>query len=121
MNVWQTRKVRTVPPAALLPVLERIAVALERIAVADGLSARMPNEDQAPFLSARAVDALLLGTRAKKVLGRLGIVTVGDLTAARADSLLRLKNCGATTVTEIRRKLAARGLALYGEWPADWK
>jgi hypothetical protein len=62
-------------------------------------------DERAPSLSARA----------QKTLAKLGIASWEALSGTSADDLLGCKNCGITTVNEIREVLRRRGLYLRGE------
>jgi DNA-directed RNA polymerase subunit alpha len=63
------------------------------------------------------IDALDLSTRARRSVEALEIETIGDLADRTFDELQASKQFGATSLTEIRRKLATFGLALKGEGP----
>jgi DNA-directed RNA polymerase alpha subunit len=60
----------------------------------------------------KSIAELNLGTRAKKAADALGCTTIGALSNRSASEFKKLKNCGATTIAEIREKLEARGLSL---------
>jgi DNA-directed RNA polymerase subunit alpha len=64
---------------------------------------------------ALSVGALDLSIRAKRAVDALEIETIGDLADRTPDELLANKTFGQTTLAEIRKKLAAHGLALKGE------
>ena len=59
-----------------------------------------------------SVDELQLSVRASKALALLGIQTLADLVSRTEAELLGIKNFGATSLDEIKSKLAERGLAL---------
>jgi DNA-directed RNA polymerase alpha subunit len=59
-----------------------------------------------------SIDTLNLGTRARKAADALGCTTVGELSNRAASEFKKLKNCGATTIAEIREKLERLGLSL---------
>ncbi len=61
------------------------------------------------------VSVLNLSVRARKCMGRLKIVTLGDLVRHSADELLECKNFGSTSLQEIREKLAPMNLKLKGD------
>ena len=48
-------------------------------------------------------------------MGRLKIVTLGDLVRHSADELLECKNFGSTSLQEIREKLAPMNLKRKGD------
>lgn len=56
-----------------------------------------------------------LSVRARKAARRLGVTTVDGLVKLTADELLAARNCGQTTLQEIREKLARKGLKLAGD------
>lgn len=53
--------------------------------------------------------------RIRKVFEKLGLVTVGDLLKKTEKDLLKSKNLGVTSIKEIRKKLAAIGVAMPPE------
>lgn len=53
--------------------------------------------------------------RAYNCLTNAGIRTIEELQSKRAEELLKLRNFGMTSLKETRKKLAERGLSLYGE------
>jgi DNA-directed RNA polymerase alpha subunit len=59
-----------------------------------------------------SIAELNLGTRAKKAAEALGCATIGELSNCSAAAFKKLKNCGYTTINEIREKLKARGFTL---------
>jgi len=66
------------------------------------------------------ISQLELGTRARNSLvcndrwtGRIN--TIGGLVSHTADELLERRNFGETTLTQVRSRLAARGLKLKGD------
>ncbi len=61
---------------------------------------------------AKAVSEMSLSVRARKALQLLNIQTMGDLITHTEAELLGVKNFGATSLTEVRLKLAEYGLAL---------
>jgi DNA-directed RNA polymerase subunit alpha len=61
------------------------------------------------------ITALDLSTRAKKSVEALEIETIGDLADRTFDELVASKQFGATSLTEIKRKLATFGLKLKGD------
>lgn len=60
----------------------------------------------------KTVAELNLSVRARKALQLLNIHTMGDLVTHTEAELLGVKNFGATSLTEVRQKLAEFGLAL---------
>lgn len=61
---------------------------------------------------AESVDALELSVRARKCMERMNIRTIGDLCEHGEQQLLSAPNFGATSLIEVKRKLAEFGLAL---------
>lgn len=61
------------------------------------------------------VSELHLSRRAGRVLARLGVRTLNQLTQLTEEDLRQQKNCGEVTVDEIRTKLAERQFHLKGE------
>jgi DNA-directed RNA polymerase alpha subunit len=53
--------------------------------------------------------------RTRKAMLRLGINTIGDLTAKTADELISVRGFGTFSLGEVREKLAEMGLSLRGE------
>jgi carbon monoxide dehydrogenase subunit G len=82
---------------------------VERNEVAEGASAA---EEALP------IDVLNLAARAWSSLRQDGIQTLGDLTRRTEQQLLAIDNIGPASVTDIRGKLADRGLALAGSGAA---
>ena len=60
----------------------------------------------------RPVSELELSVRSRKALQRLGITTLGELSNRSEPELINIKNFGQTSLTEIKRQLAAHGLSL---------
>lgn len=58
-----------------------------------------------------------LSVRARKALCLLGCRTPFDITKLTAENIRKQKNCGETTVLEIRMWLKQFGLAFSGEQP----
>ena len=56
------------------------------------------------------VSTLRLSVRASKCVQRLGVRTIGELAALSDEDILVCPNTGATTLAEIRARLAERGL-----------
>jgi len=61
---------------------------------------------------AKPVTDLALSVRARKALSLLSIQTLGDLAAHTEAELMGIKNFGATSLKEIRERLAEHGLSL---------
>lgn len=61
---------------------------------------------------ARSVDELELSVRARRCLERLGLRTLGDLASRTEAELMAAKNFGATSLSEIKQKMADLGLSL---------
>jgi len=60
----------------------------------------------------RSVSELELSVRSRKCLQRLGITTMGELTARSESELMTTKNFGQTSLSEIKKQLAQYGLSL---------
>ncbi len=60
----------------------------------------------------RPVSELGLSVRSRKALQVLGVQTIGDLAARTEAELMGVKNFGATSLEEIKRKLGEMGLGL---------
>lgn len=61
------------------------------------------------------ISELAFSVRARKVMPKLDVCTIGDLTKTTAKALMACKNFGVVSLTEVREKLAERGLKLSGE------
>ena len=61
------------------------------------------------------IEELDLSVRTHNTLVRTGIRTIADLARVSADELLDLRGFGASSLEELREKLAAAGFALAGE------
>jgi DNA-directed RNA polymerase subunit alpha len=61
------------------------------------------------------VDTLELSTRCRKCMERLGVSTVGQLVDLTEEELLAVPNFGATSLNEVKAKLAGLGLSLKSE------
>ncbi|MCD6405819.1 MAG: tetratricopeptide repeat protein [Planctomycetes bacterium] len=68
--------------------------------------------DDKSRLLEKPVDELGLSIRSQHCMQTLGIETIGDLVSKSEKVLLEAKNFGATSLYDIRKKLAARGLSL---------
>ncbi len=60
----------------------------------------------------KPVSELELSVRSRKALQRLGIATLGELSVRTEAELISIKNFGQTSLTEVKRQLAAHGLSL---------
>jgi len=60
------------------------------------------------------IDRLPLPTRVAKVMRRMGVRTVGQLTALREEDLMYLRNLGAASLRQLNRILALFGRSLAG-------
>jgi DNA-directed RNA polymerase subunit alpha len=60
----------------------------------------------------KPVTDLALSVRARKALQLLNIQTLGDLASHTEAELMGVKNFGATSLTEIRERLAEHGMGL---------
>lgn len=60
----------------------------------------------------KSVNDLQLSVRARKALQLLNIMTLGDLASHTEAELMGVKNFGATSLTEVKQKLAEYGLGL---------
>ncbi|MGD9688640.1 MAG: DNA-directed RNA polymerase subunit alpha C-terminal domain-containing protein [Phycisphaerales bacterium] len=65
----------------------------------------------------KAVSELALSVRARKALQLLNIQTLGDLVTHTEAELLGVKNFGATSLVEVKQKLAEYGLSLRNIQP----
>lgn len=61
------------------------------------------------------ITELGLSVRSGKCMRALGITTIAELIARSGKELLKCKNFGATSLAEIREKLAERGFKLKDE------
>jgi DNA-directed RNA polymerase subunit alpha len=60
----------------------------------------------------KPISSLELSVRARKALQLLGISTLGELASRTEAELMGVKNFGATSLHEIKERLAQNGLAL---------
>lgn len=67
----------------------------------------------------RPIHELDLSIRSENCLLRGGITTVGELLQRSRDDLLKIRNLGRKSLTEIEEKLTARGYALMPSKPAE--
>jgi carbon monoxide dehydrogenase subunit G len=99
-------------PAAV-PAAKPAAVPAPGPAVAQSTSAGAENgRDDGAADEALPIDVLNLSTRAWSNLRRDGVQTLGDLTRRTEQQLLAIDGVGPASLTDIRTKLADRGLAL---------
>jgi carbon monoxide dehydrogenase subunit G len=96
--------------AAMLAASESPAAA-SKSAASDGAREDSAHADLAAD-EALPIDVLNLSTRAWSNLRRDGVQTLGDLTRRSAQQLLAIDGVGPASVTDIRGKLAERGLGL---------
>ncbi len=79
-------------------------------------SALGPRRDDAMTrLLARPVEELGLSVRSLHCMQLRAVKTIGDLVRKTEKELLATKNFGATSLAEVRKKLAAHGLSLAGK------
>lgn len=88
-----------------MAVEERQFAAKEPVTYAAG-------EGEDSGIMGKSVDELHLPVRAHKCLQKLGIHTIGDLTARTEAELLGCKNFGITSLNEIKKILSNMGLSL---------
>lgn len=67
-----------------------------------------------PILLKRPVSELELSVRSRRCLQRLGITSIEELIQRSEPELLSIKNFGVTSLNEIKRELAERGMSLRG-------
>ena len=58
----------------------------------------------------RPLENAVLSVRARKACRNSGVATLGQLASLEADDVINWKNCGITTLSELRDYLAANGL-----------
>lgn len=63
-------------------------------------------------ITARPIEELNLGVRARRAVDALNIRTIGDLAERSETELLKLKNFGQTSLNEIKQRLGEMGLEL---------
>ncbi|MBO0825637.1 MAG: SRPBCC family protein [Actinobacteria bacterium] len=80
--------------------------------VAESPAAAPTESAEATSDEALPIDVLNINTRAWSSLRRDGIQTLGDLTRRTGQQLLAIEGVGPASVTDIRARLADRGLAL---------
>ncbi len=87
----------------------------------DALSYIPPEEQKGAVVTAggddvlaRSIDTLELSVRSRRCMERLGIKTIGQLSAKTEPDLLGAANFGQTSLNEVKQKLAELGLSLTG-------
>ena len=78
-----------------------------------------PKPPKPPVPDTRPIHELDLSIRSENCLLRGGITTIGDLLQRSRDDLLKIRNLGRKSLTEIEEKLTARGYALMPSKPAE--
>jgi DNA-directed RNA polymerase subunit alpha len=84
--------------------------ALKGSAIDEALERAMPPQHEGAM--ADSVDSLELNVRARKCMEKMNVRTIGDLCAKSEQELLATPNFGATSLVEVKRKLAVLGLSL---------
>lgn len=69
---------------------------------------------ETPLSEQRSIAELDLSVRARKALQRLGVMTIGELTAHSEAELMTVKNFGLTSLDEIKQQLTKLGISLKG-------
>lgn len=75
-------------------------------------SSRTRTESQSGDVESRPISDLELSVRSRRAMAVLSIHTIGDLTRLSEDDLKGVKNFGATSLNEIKKKLEELGLSL---------
>ena len=78
-----------------------------------------PKPIQPPLPDNRPIHELDLSIRSENCLLRGGITTIGELLQRSRDDLLKIRNLGRKSLTEIEEKLTARGYALMPSKPGE--
>lgn len=88
---------------------------------AGALPEKIPEREtqQEDLLSKACIEELGLSLRAENCLHRVGIETVGQLTAKTAGELSMIRNFGQKCLAEVREKLAEKNLTLREEENKD--
>ena len=90
--------------------------ALDDVGVEESASSKEARErDEQSRLLSRPVEELGLSIRSYHCMSKLDVQTIGDLVRKTEKELLAVKNFGGTSLTEIKKKLAAHGLSLPGK------
>ena len=79
----------------------------------------IPTPPKPPVPDTRPIHELDLSIRSENCLLRGGITTIGELLQRSRDDLLKIRNLGRKSLTEIEEKLTARGYALMPSKPAE--
>ena len=100
-----------------LPEREHRNHSLNTEKTAGALPEKIPEREtqQEDLLSQVCIEELGLSLRAENCLHRVGIETVGQLTAKTAGELSRIRNFGQKCLAEVREKLAEKNLTLREE------
>ena len=61
------------------------------------------------------IETLGLSVRASRVLHRMRIVSLNELSKRLSSELLAMNNCGETTIHELRRMLSKHGMSFFNE------
>ncbi len=89
----------------------RLGMALEEKIEGEPVETEL--DDQAPpEILQKNIEDMELSVRAKRALGRLGVITLHELINKTEPELLGCKNFGVTSLNEIKEKLASFGLSL---------
>ena len=78
-----------------------------------------PKPPKPPVPDTRPIHELDLSIRSENCLLRGGITTIGDLLQRSRDDLLKIRNLGRKSLTEIEEKLTARGYELIPSKPEE--
>lgn len=93
-----------------------LAQTLEEAEEGESASSKAEREkDEQSRLISRPVEELGLSVRSHHCMSKLGIKTIGDLARKTDRELMAVKNFGGTSLTEVKKKLAAHGLSLPGK------
>lgn len=68
-----------------------------------------------PNRGSKTLSDLKLSVRARRTMARLKVGSIAELVQFTADEIIAVKNCGQSTLAEIRQKLAAVGMHLKGD------
>lgn len=91
---------------------DRLISAYER-GFESGYKKGMANSRQLGILM-NPLSTLGLSVRARNILKRANIATIGDLVSCTEESLLMERNCSGTVIDELRQRLASHGLKMVG-------
>lgn len=102
---------------ALAKLLRSAAYTIERLCVQiDEMRVDIPRLNESPNIDLNEFRAVLrLSVRSRKILERLGIFTIKQLTALTESELRKLKGCGVISANEIIAELNKNGLTLAKE------